>query len=209
MLTGACGGDDEPPAVTVTERSTTVPGASATSTTLQGAPSSVGPTTTLTPGEPTTTIDFGEPALNEASTVSTVGFDTVTFGMTVRTAESAARSALVPQGPIGDCYVVVPAAGPEGVSFVVTAGTIERVDIDAGSNTTRSGLGIGTPHQRVIDAFPERISVQTTLSGATLIFTPSDEADQAFRVIFETDGTTVTSFRAGRVPMVEPKQPCS
>lgn len=205
LVGAACGGDDEPPAVTISEATTTTT-PDAVPTTTDSTPSDS--TTTTVASGPTTTVDLGEPTLTDASTVSTVGFDTVTFGLTVRSAEAAAGTPLIPQGPVGDCYVVVPDDGPDGVSFVVTAGTIERVDVAGGTNTTRSGLGIGTPQQRVIDAFPERISVTTSATGSTLTFTPADEADQEFRVIFETDGTTVTSFRSGRVPTVEPTLAC-
>ncbi len=45
--------------------------------------------------------------------------------------------------------------------------------------------------------------------GNRVVFTPSDPGDADFRVIFETDGTTVTAFRSGRLPQVDPTTPCT
>ena len=45
-------------------------------------------------------------------------------------------------------------------------------------------------------------------SGNSIQFIPVDESDADYRVIFETNGTTVTSMRAGRLPVVAPSEPC-
>ncbi|MCP5029274.1 MAG: hypothetical protein GY929_23620 [Actinomycetia bacterium] len=191
LLIAACGGDDD---------TAEVPGSTTTTT------STVTTTTAEAPEPPTstTTPAASEPTLTERSSLSTVGLDTVTFGMTVRAAEAAAGTIMVTEGDGGECYRVHPEDGPEGVTFMVTDGTIERIDVDAGLVSTRSGYGIGTPARQILDAFGDRMTVESSPSGGQrLVFIPADESDQAFRVIFDTDGTTVTALRAGRVPMVE------
>ena len=72
--------------------------------------------------------------------------DTVEFGMTFDEAQRAAGTRLaVVEGTAGSsCYRVDPEEGPEGVTFLVSNGTVERVDIDSGAVKTRSGAGIGT-----------------------------------------------------------------
>ncbi len=195
LLMAACGGDSDEESSGAENTTTTM--ASISTTAPRTAPTTPSTTTTTTVAGPT------EPTLTDNSSLSTVGLDTVTFGMTVRAAEAAAGTPLIPEDEVGDCYRVRPEEGPEGVSFLVTDGTIERIDVAAGLVSTRSGFGIGTPARQIIDAFADRISVESSAGGQRLVFTPADEADQAFRVIFDTDGTTVTALRAGRVPMVE------
>ncbi len=83
---------------------------------------------------------------------------------------------------------------------MVSQGTIERVDIVSGPITTRSGVGIGSPVERVVEIFGDQINPSG--DGRTLVFIPSDESDAEFRVIFETDTAVVTSLRSGRIPQV-------
>ncbi|MCP4084963.1 MAG: hypothetical protein GY745_07920 [Actinomycetia bacterium] len=193
LFIAACGGDSNEDSGGVENATTTM---ASITTTAPTAPTTTTTTTTTVAG-PT------EPTLTDNSSLSTVGLDTVTFGMTVRAAEAAAGTPLIPEDEVGDCYRVRPEEGPEGVSFLVTDGTIERIDVSAGLVSTRSGFGIGTPARQIIEGFADRINVESSAGGQRLVFTPADEADQAFRVIFDTDGTTVTALRSGRVPMVE------
>jgi hypothetical protein len=205
---GACGDDGggpdlaDDPASSSTSTTTSSDAAATTSTTAVGITDpSTGSTTP--PG-----TDLGEATLDGSSTVSTTGFDTVVFGMSIVQAEDAAGTRLLPDDTITagvGCRAVSPEGGPPGVVFTVTAGTIERVDVRAPStNTTRSGAGIGTTVAQLQTLYTDRLSAE----GTSYVFTPRDAGDAAFRVIFETDGTTVTSFRAGRVPQVLTPTPC-
>ena len=200
VLLAACGGDGD---ATVD----TVPPVSSSSTTTVPPTSSTTTTSTTEPPE-----FVGEPEFDSASSVSTVGIDVVTFGMTVTQAEDALGGSLVPMSePVeDDCYQIRPAGGPEGVQLTVTAGTIERVDISTDTITTRSGAGVGMSEDDLFALFGERLT-STPLAGGgnSIMFTPADEGDAQFRVIFDTDGTAVTTFRSGRVPQIEPTVPCS
>lgn len=196
----ACGGDEEASVGTVppvSEAPTTI----ATSTTTTSTT-----TTTVAP-------DFeGEPEFDSSSSVSTVGIDAVTFGMTISQAEAALAGTLVPVDGAteGDCYLIRPGGGPAGVELTVTLGTIERVDVTAPEITTRSGAGVGMTEDDLFALFGDRLtSSPRTGGGNTIVFTPADAGDAAFRVIFETDGSMVTSFRSGRVPQVEATAPCT
>ncbi len=143
------------------------------------------------------------PTLGPASSISTVGLDTVHFGMTVKQAESAAGTQMIPCAPVSSCYRVTPTVAPEGISFVVHQGTIERVDIASGPITTRSGVGIGTAEDRIIELFGDQIErAVNDDSSVDLIFVPQDEDDADFRVIFTIRDGVVETFRSGRVPLV-------
>ncbi len=149
------------------------------------------------------------PSLGANSSISTVGLDTVHFGMTVFQAEQAAGTSMIPCEPVSECYRVTPVDAPEGVSFVVHEGTIERVDIASGPITTRSGIGIGTDESQIIQLFGDQIE-RTPIDDATtdLVFIPADESDAEFRVIFTITDGVVQTFRSGRIPLVLDAVPC-
>jgi hypothetical protein len=150
------------------------------------------------------------PTLGPASSITTVGLDTVNFGMTVKQAEAAAGTSMIPCAPVSGCYRVTPADAPDGISFVVHAGTIERVDISDGPITTRSGVGIGTAEDRIIELFGDQIErAINDDSSVDLIFVPQDEDDAEFRVIFTIRDGVVETFRSGRIPLVLDKSPCA
>ena len=168
-----------------------------TTTTVQAT------TTTITTVPPDNPEQFGPPTLSNRSTVSTVGLDEVHFGMTVAAAQQAAGTVLVPAGPTGACYHVVPHDAPEGIVFLVHAGTIERVDINSGPITTRSGVGVGSPESMVTDLFGDRIEREVRVDGTVdLVFVPRDAGDQNYRVVFNVSEGAVRAFKSGRLPMV-------
>lgn len=165
-------------------------------------------TATTAPGTtaPVPTADLGTPTLVDTSTISTVGLDKVQFGMTLDEAQAAAGSELVTTGPRDpSCYLASPAEGAAGITFLFSDGTVERVDISAPPIATRSGAKVGSTEAQIRELYGDQIQVQPRADGQPgnlLVFVPRDEADQDFRLVFTTDGTTVTSYRAGRVPQV-------
>jgi len=139
-----------------------------------------------------------------------VGLDRVTFGLTVKKAEAAAATPMIPCSPPSDCYRVTPLDAPKGISFVVSSGTIERVDITTGPITTKSGLGIGTAETRIVESLGDKLDRKVNDDGSIdLIFVPTDPNDAAFRVIFTIREGVVDSFRSGRVPLVLGAEACT
>ena len=181
------------------------PASTTTATTSTTTTTTVAPTTTsLPPTEAPDNLDeFGPPTLTSNSTVSTVGLDTVQFGMTVAEAQVAAGTPLVPVGAIGACYHVVPYEAPEGIVFLVHQSTIERVDINDGSITTRSGVGVGSPESMVTDLFGDSIDRQVRVDGTVaLVFVPKDPGDRNYRVVFNITDGKVRAFKSGRLPQI-------
>ena len=149
--------------------------------------------------------DLGRPTLDASSSVSTVGIDRIMFGMTIHDAQVAAGSRFTPVTPTGHCYLVTPDDGQAGLTFWVVAGTIERVDVDTRTITTRSGAGIGDTEDRIREMFGERIHT-TPLpngSGNLLAYIPKDVADATYRVMFLSNGVQITRLWAGRLPWAE------
>ena len=126
--------------------------------------------------------------------------------MTVAEAEQAAGSNLPVDGAKNPkCFVVKPEKGIEGVSFLISDGRVERVDIASGPVATRSGAKVGSTEVQIKQFYPDQIQTQARPDGApgnALVFVPKDATDAQFRLVFLTDGTSVQSYRAGRVPQV-------
>jgi hypothetical protein len=209
VLTGCGGDDDDSGAGTTTVADTS--GTEATDATTTTGPDDTAATTTTAAEDSSTTTSLGPPALDDGSTVSTVGLDEVTFGMSLADAQAAAGTVFVPEGPAARCTVYVPEQAPAGVRFTVFDGAVERVDIREGPIRTRSGIGIGSPVADVYARYGAQAqpAPRDDGSGEDIVFVPQDESDAAFRVIFETDGAVVTAYRSGRVPLVLPSTPCS
>lgn len=223
---GACGGGDAGPklpgATTTSRRASGATGTGTSGTGVSGVTTSKAaiPTTTGVPTTPTvfTTTPPGSvpgPAkLANASAVSTAGVGPLTFGLTVPNAEQALGARLLPDAAFPaakDCIVVKPESGADAVWFTVWKSTVERLDVrPPGKVKTRSGAGIASTEAQLKALFAERLTISSTASGKTAVYTPQDAANANFRIIFELDlAGNVTSYRAGRVGVVEPVAPCS
>ena len=150
------------------------------------------------------------PQLGASSSISTVGLGAVTFGLTVSNAAEISGSAMLACEPVSECYHVTPAAAPPGISFLVHASTIERVDIVDGPITTRSGIGIGTTAEHLVATFGDKIERQAIDTDTiNMVFVPTDASDANFRVVFTVENGVVTTYRSGRLPMILQDNPCA
>jgi len=146
------------------------------------------------------------------STAHVRGFGPVRAGMTVAQAEHALGAPLVLLGSkLEPCYYVVVDARP-GVAFMIVDGRIARLDVrQPASVQTAEGAGIGDTEARIHELYPGRVEVQPHKysAGHYLVVTPQAPADSTYRMIFETDGTRVMSYRTGRLPEVGWVEGCS
>lgn len=70
---------------------------------------------------------------------------------------------------------------------------------------------VGDTEAQVKDFYANRLKIEPHKyhkGGNYLVFVPKDSKDQAYRMIFETNGTVVTKYRAGRLPEVELVEGC-
>jgi len=167
-------------------------------------------TTTVPEGDDAPTTSLVWPTLGPNDSVSTVGIGEIDFGMTVRQAEAASGTWLSPCSAPSDCYWVTPSPAPEGLSFLVTEGTIERLDVVAGPVATRSGIGIESTEAEVRETFGDQIeTIQIDDATSDLVFVPADTGDAEFRVVFTVRDGAVESLRSGRLPQILEQNPCS
>lgn len=171
------------------------------------------PVLTSEPVERPEPENLEDPAFTSADKLSTVGLGSIYFGMTPEEAGDAVTT-LWTGGP-GEgtprCYLLAPVGGPSGVVLTIYNSSVERIDITNPSITTRSGASVGSTEAQLHELFGERLVVSPYAdgSGNSIQYVPVDEADVDYRVIWETDGTSVTSMRAGRLPAVAPGEPCT
>lgn len=108
------------------------------------------------------------------------------------------------------CSYVRPKSLPLGVSLMVESDTVVRVEVDSTGVKTSAGVQVGDSEPRVLEAYKGLVQMQphkyTGPEGHYLVVTPP--GDSVHRIIFETDGKVVLSFRAGRRPAVEYVEGC-
>jgi len=154
----------------------------------------------------------GGTALSASSTVNLRGLGPVRVGMTPGEASVAAGRRIAPAPGAGpECAFAEPEGGPEGVRFMVVSGRIARVDVTGGPVKTQSGAAVGDTEAQVQARYPGRLESSPhkyVTAGRYLTLVPTDAADAGFRLIFETDGSKVTRFRAGKQPEVSFVEGC-
>lgn len=192
VLLAACSGDD-------TTRLAIEP-----TTTEAPRPTTTRATTTTTaPTTTTTELTY----ISSGYNVSTVGVGAVVFGIKKAEAERRWESGFVGFGS-ASCYIVTPERGPEGLEFTIKNGRVERVDITNPGVRTKSGAGVGWTEQQVRERFGASIKERTTDGVRELVFVPSDEKNKNYRIVFVSDGETITKFRSGKIPEVETLDAC-
>ena len=108
------------------------------------------------------------------------------------------------------CHYTVLAGAPAGLRFMAEGGHIVRVDVDSGGPATDRGARVGMSEADIRRLYPDGLRSMPHKyepAGHYLVFTPPG-ADSAFRVVFETDGQRVTTYRAGAEPAVEYVERC-
>jgi hypothetical protein len=151
--------------------------------------------------------------LTEKSRLSINGIEMIRVGMTVAQAQQAANRSFAAASfsdGTGSCgYVDV--KGVSGVSFMLNAGKIVRIDIDNPRIMTLGGAKIGDSEARIKQIYPGIKSTrhEYVIGGHYLTFYPKDAADRNYLLIFETAAGKVTRFRSGKIPDVAAVEGCS
>ena len=148
-----------------------------------------------------------EPGLNAGSVVSTDSYGPVVVGATVGEAERASGLPFVVELEADGCAYYLATGAPEGVSFMVIDDTVARIDIDKPGVLTKSGFGVGTSEAEILRLSPTAAVTPHAYTDGHYVTITDDTTGNKF--VFETDGTTVTAFHAGRPPEVEYIEGCS
>jgi hypothetical protein len=163
------------------------------------------------PAPPATAVPPAVPPA-AAWAVTPAGIGSVKFGWSVAELNTALGEQLKPTYEVSsECDYLRPASFPQGVSLMVIKDTVMRVDVDTTGVPTGAGAGVGDTEARVLSLYGDRIKVEphkyTGPVGHYLVVSPLNAPN--FRIIFETDGKVVLSYRAGRLPAVEFVEGCA
>ena len=144
--------------------------------------------------------------------VTQYGIGGLRGGMTVKQARAVVPgfTPAVGADSVGCDYASVPGL-PRGVSVMVEDGVVGRIDVLQGTVPTSAGARIGDTEATIKKLYKGLVTVSPHkyTEGHYLTVVPKSQADSAFRIVFETDGTRVLSYRAGRRPQVEYVEGCA
>jgi hypothetical protein len=113
-------------------------------------------------------------------------------------------------------YVPPPNSGNKSpLAFMIVNNQLARIDILGGDFKTAAGVKVGSSERQVQEAFggpnPTPLPTRAFIGEPYryLTATPKQAADANNRLVFETDGAKVVTYRVGRIPEVENKNGCS
>lgn len=147
-----------------------------------------------------------------AAVVSPDGFSVVVVGLTLQQVGTALGEVLKATYDISDeCAMLHPTTLPPGMLVMVTRDTVVRIDVDSVGVATAEGARVGDTEASVLARYKGRVTVEphkyTGPDGHYLVV--SVPGDTVHRIIFETDGAKVLTYRAGRRPEVELVEGCA
>lgn len=133
--------------------------------------------------------------------------------MTRDEASAAYGSSLKPANPVSErersCFYVFPGGKLGPISFMVFGDRIARVDITGPGPLTAVGVGVGSSEADVLEAYAGRVTLSAHKYTGPEGHYLTVELREEFAIVFETDGTRVTRYRAGRRPEVGWVEGCS
>ena len=138
------------------------------------------------------------------------GIGPVQIGMTEAQIRGALQQQLELEQFEEGCSYLRPAT--KGISFMLLDSRVSRVDISQGTWLTKEGAGIGFSEARVRQLYSQaRVEPHPYLEGQGnyLRVTPGDPKLKDYELLFETEGTVVTSFRAGLARAVNLIEGCA
>ncbi|WP_411282068.1 hypothetical protein [Gemmatimonas sp.] len=140
------------------------------------------------------------------------GIGPVRVGMTLAEVAGATSAGIRLVGTDStECSYLSWRDGPPGVLIMAEGGRVVRIDVQNPAITTSEGIKIGSTEAEVQQRYTGRVEVQPHkyTDGHYLVVTPRRPTDSNLRIVFETDGQKVETFRGGRVPQVQYVEGCS
>ena len=154
----------------------------------------------------------GHDSVSEVS-LNEDGLGPIQVGMTLA---EAVNMGLLNENPNmkKECDFVFPAVGagvPDNVGVMIVRGKVARIDVDTGSVTTEDGAKIGDTEEKIKTIYNGDLQVEPHkyVPGGHYMIVTGDSASAGKAIVFETNGRTVTNFRAGRLPEVKWVEGCS
>jgi len=141
-----------------------------------------------------------------SGTVSAAGLGAIDVGSPVAAAEDALGTELGP--PLHDCGYL--STSDARIGFLTDTRSIARVDVGGPGYATEEGIEVGDPEEAVRTAYGggvRRTPHEYQRGSYLTVATPKPGVPGA-KIVFSTDGDSVTFFSAGRSPEVELIEGC-
>lgn len=152
-------------------------------------------------------------APDDSWTLAADGFGPLTVGMSAMDAAAATEGTLVvpPTTDAEPCVHAVWPEAPGGVRVMFEHGTLARVELYESGVATTDGIQVGDAAARLDSLYggSSRTLPHKYTEGTYVIVLPLAPGDTTLRMVFETDGPTVTAIRGGRFPQVEYVEGCA
>ena len=138
-------------------------------------------------------------------------FGPIRFGMSAQEVGTALGEPL--QTMLSDnesCGYATPSKLPTGVTLMVFDDDVVRVDVLNPNVKTLAGAAVGDTEARVVDLYEGTVTIEPHKyadQGHYLVVAPV--GDTLHRIIFETDGEHVVTYRSGLLPYVAYVEGCS
>lgn len=110
------------------------------------------------------------------------------------------------------CHVATLDGDPYSPLFTFRDGRLVVVQVFTPGLVTRSGIGIGASSADIARAYGDRIEARPAQAGDStrqfLVFVPSDEENQVYRLVFDLTDDRVTTIRFGATEIVADQPGC-
>lgn len=151
------------------------------------------------------------PSSDAAWQLSPDGVRDVRIGMSSAQARTALGLPSAAPFAAGSCEYLDAASLPVRLYFMLESDTLVRIDARDSTVSTPEGARVGDTEARIKELYGASVVVTphkyTGPVGHYLTVTPG--GDTTRRIVFETDGQRVTTFRIGRMPAVEYVEGCA
>jgi hypothetical protein len=126
--------------------------------------------------------------------------------------QSASLKGNEPEVPLDKCAYLESKSLPAGIGLMFAAGRVVRIDVFNAGIRTVTGAGVGDSEEQIKRLYAGHITVEPhhyDPGGHYLTYSPDTSADRGYGMVFETDGTMVTSFHAGTLAAIALVEGCS
>jgi hypothetical protein len=139
-------------------------------------------------------------------TMTAAGLGPLRAGQTIAEANSAVGGGF--SGSSGNCTYAVWPSAPAGVAVMLANGRVARIEVRSGATATAAGARIGDSEARINSLYAGRVTSSPHKYNPGGHYLTVRGPGASNRIVFETDGSSVTNYRAGRSPEVEQVEGC-
>jgi hypothetical protein len=169
------------------------------------------PIRTMDPLPPVPSPDSARPPAGTSFTIAPDSYGPLRVGMTIGQATSELGGGFAaPKGYSGGCGYAVLVQAPSGLAVMLNEGKIARFEVRSGGIKTTEGARIGDSETRIKSLYAGRVTStpHKYVTGGHYLRVVPPGSDTGNRIVFETNGTKVTEYRAGKTPEVDQVERC-